>query len=391
MDIPRVRVSDQLAFLACRRAWYHRSRLGLSLQPRYQDNLRFNLWFGSGWHYALESYYRIDSFADQTVSRSAYMKDRFREYCRATIAVGDVPDWESIESYVRLAEGMIDHYIHSWLRRRTRFRTLVIDGVVQVEVPYEWPMITPSGQAFLMCGTFDGIVVDPMGGWWIIEYKTAKQFNTLKLANDYQTSVYTAIGREIYGDRIKGVLYVQFRKEFPEAPRILTNGDLSVAKDQNTTYDIYHAAVIQRYGRVTPKYAGILDTLESREDANGDPFIRWDMIERDAAECQQALNAVRVIAGEQLRARENTELLYPTPTWQCGDCTYRLLCIELSSAILGYEARPYKSMVDQSFESLPPTDVRPWQQWLIRHQEDSGLDIGSDFAVWPEGTGREIW
>ncbi len=334
-ELPVIGSSERALFRRCRRKWAWGGSLRGNLEPA--GHPIGNFWLGTGVHYALEMFHGYRPFATTVEGLLAYA-GAFRDDERPD-------DWRDL---ILTGVGILDYYERHWLPRRDEFRTVWLPTptpdfahgatvelpggasgpapVPQVEVRFTVPL--PHTDA-VYGGTFDRLATDSLGRYWIVDYKTAKRFDTAKLPLDPQVSAYCWAATQIYGVRFEGMVYQQFLKTPPAPPKMLKNGQLSKAKDQPTTYALYKAALIERFGGVPDEYADYLAALAARETPEGDQFIRIDLVRRN--EAQMRAEGWKIMA--EAREMLDPELpLYPNPTFQCAfDCHFREPCIEVDS------------------------------------------------------------
>lgn len=197
-------------------------------------------------------------------------------------------------------------------------------------------------------GTCDKIVKDKIGRLWIVDYKTAKGADTNKLDTDDQISRYLWAASQFLGMHIYGFVYLQLTKTVPKMPRVLQSGEISSDKSQKTTHYLYRAALTEKYGaasKAPQKNIACLNALAAQETAEGDSFIRWDMVTRTKE--QQEATYYNILA--EVREWLNTDkYLLPAPTRDCiWDCNFRDACLalekgnfsEFDSAIANYGVR----------------------------------------------------
>jgi hypothetical protein len=214
-------------------------------------------------------------------------------------------------------------------------------------------------------GTFDRIVVDKYGRWWITDYKTAKGADTNKLDTDDQISAYMWAAEQWYQHPIYGFIYLQMTKETPKLPRRLKNGALSVDKKQHTTYQLFKTEVLKDYGEVRKAPNAIIEMLNHLAELDtpeGDRFIRWDFVTRNNA---QKISTYNHIMGEVKLMLDPSLYLFPNPTRDCiWDCPFRDICIALDS---GREDEA-KFMLDQDYEKRPRVEDGEEPEWRSRIQ-----------------------
>lgn len=226
----------------------------------------------------------------------------------------------------------------------------------------ESPMFDLSGKSELhevrivpICyhGTMDRLCVDRFGNWWILDYKTAKGADTRKLDTDDQISAYMWAAEQRFQHPFKGFIYLQLTKEVAKEPRRLKDGSLSVDKKQKTTYTLFKEAVIQDYGSVQNapnKMVDMLNHLAEQESAEGDRFIRWDLVTRNS---HQKIVTYKNIMAETKMMIDVNQYLFPNPTRDCGwDCPFRHICIAMDE---GMSKQEIDDMIGLEFQRRDDT------------------------------------
>ena len=322
-----IRTSDRGGFKRCRRRWGWQSHLRGNLTPLETAS---PLWFGSGFHYAMEDFH-----GDRTYR---HPHDAFKAYVKATHRMSKIKrdvrllpyDWQDL--YV-LGVQMIDYYADHWLIARDPLKTFIWQGRPQVEVHavVEVPFQTPHYDKVLYACTLDRVVEDENGGLWILDYKTAKVIQTHFFQTDPQISAYCWIGRQLYGRPIAGFIYQQHRKLVPDEPRfVASTGRLSTAKNQSTTHRLYRHAMKKLYGdpnKAPVETIDYLNGLLQTESEHADKFIRRDFIYRN--EHQAEAEGAKLML--ELEEMLNPDLpLYPSPTRDCGHlCSFMNACVSM--------------------------------------------------------------
>jgi hypothetical protein len=322
-----IRTSDRSNFRRCRRRWNWQSHLRGNLTNR---EAKAPLWFGSGFHYALEDYHGPRIHASP--------RDAFKEYVKATHRLSRArqnpyllpPNWPEL---VELGYGMLDYYSEHWLGIRDPLRTFVYRGVPQVEVHalIPVPVKTPHYDKVLYACTLDRVVEFDNGDLGIVDYKTAKRFQTTFLQTDPQISAYMWIAPQLYpGRRVTRFIYQQHRKDIPGLPEPLATGRFATTASQLTSHGLYRTALISQYGAVlsAPKEnVDFLNWLATQEDEDHDKFVRRDSVYRNRAQCEA--EGVKLLM--ELEEMLNPDLpLYPSPTRDCGGmCDFNSACVSL--------------------------------------------------------------
>ena len=178
-----IRTSDRISFKNCRRRWGWSSHLRHNLGPREGIS---PLWYGTGFHFALEDFHGYNRFGHPKAAFLAYVKARIEHDPQR------LP--EDYKELTKLGEDMCDYYI-LWLQQRKNniLKTYWHEGVPQVEVNFRFEI--PFDQALLerygydravYSGTIDRVCVDDNGWLWPMDYKTAAQIATLHYSTDPQ-------------------------------------------------------------------------------------------------------------------------------------------------------------------------------------------------------------
>lgn len=316
----KIHTSDRNAYRRCRRRWSFKSPLRMHLTPDPAQEI-LAMWFGTGIHFALEEFFGYNRFGDPVVTLDAYL-NAFRPE--------DLPEGAIDE--IALGMRMMDYFM-MWRTRRDFYSTLVIDGIPQVEVDFRLELRELSeiaGEPVIYQGTLDRVVEDPYGGLWVMEYKTAKNIDTNKLANDPQVRAYVWAAEQIYQRTFEGVLYLQLAKNAPEPPRTLNNGTISIDKRQKTVHSMAREAMLKLHpdGKFPAKYIEFLNELAEQETPEGDRFIRMDEVRINDYTKQITYQHIIAEAREMI---DSNLALYPNPTrdcvWECSD--FRAVCIAM--------------------------------------------------------------
>lgn len=316
-----IRTSDRVVYKRCRRKWNWSSHL--------RGNLMINeaipaLWVGSGIHWALEDFHGHNIYKHPATA--------FKAYVKATInnSHTEVPyDWRE---WARLSIGMM-HYYMLWLRGRNPIKTYVRNGVSQVEVKsrVQLPLKGPNGEDVFYQVIFDRVGIDEQGRLWIVEYKTAKKIVSGHFLTDPQCNSYCYMAEQEYPDMpIEGVLYMQFRKDLPDVPKLLTTGKISTNKTMATTRALYRLALTKLYKDVSlaPKAnKDFLNYLAEYEDVDKDKFIQRDRIYKNDHVVRSEYEKIMMEVPEML---DPNLPLYPNPTRDCSSgCDFFSPCVSL--------------------------------------------------------------
>lgn len=352
-----IRTSDRLAFRSCRRKWGWSSHLRGNLGPKQNAA---PLWFGSGFHFAMEDFHGYNLFKDPVAAFDAYVKAT-RKHDPARLP----DDWEM---HVDLGHKMISYY-ELWLERRKNVipQTFYVDGVPQVEInfrvniPVSDQILQRSGyDQVVYSGTIDRVVVDPRYDMlWLLDYKTAKQFSVGHYMTDDQITAYCWAASCIYQRPVGGMIYAQHLKHPIEGSRVLKSGALSVSKNMRTSHILYRNALIDMYGAVKnspAKNIEYLNSLAKQEDERRDTFIRHDWVHRNEHQIQA--QGVKILL--EMEDMLNPDLpLYPNPSRECQTfCSFMSPCVSLD------DGSDWEYELQNDFEQRPAV-YDPWRELLI--------------------------
>lgn len=340
--IAEIHTSDRNLFKRCRRRWDIQSPVRRNLVSRLEEPLA--LWFGSGWHFALEDYYGYNHYGEPQEALKAYLE---------AYQIGRLPLPDGAKEQIEVGIQMLDNYL-DWLYESDfdeehGFKTVWIDGKPQVEVQSLIP-IPKLGVEYSV--TIDRVMEDKHGRWWICDYKTARTIDTGKLETDPQITTYLLFAEHILEHPIEGMVYMQFRKAAPHQPKVLKDGSLSMAKNQDVTHAAYLKALLSMYGEIPVKYVGFLKHLAQNEVR--DKFIRVDLVRRNAAFRAAEYQKIVQEVGEMLDPNLN---LYPNPTRDCiWDCPARQVCLAMD------DGSDWEQLLDLTFTTRPEKPA--WRKFL---------------------------
>lgn len=320
-----IRTSDRITFKNCRRKWGWSSHLRHNLGPiQHADPL----WFGTGFHFALEDFHGWNRFGHPVKAFEAWYKASLSHY------ENRVP--EDHESLKELGIGMLNHYI-IWLQQRKNslLKTYWFNGEPQVEVNFKF-LIPGDWTRFgydevYYSGTIDRMCIDEDELLWPVDYKTAKAIQVLHFLTDPQVGAYMWAAPHIYDKPIGGFLYQQHLKSIPNPGRILKNGGVSIDQQQLTTYYYYRETLIETYGSVErspEKNQDFLSQLMREETETQDRFVRIDKIYRNERSGQSEGAQILMELEDML----NPDLpLYPNPTRDCANfCSFLSPCVTMN-------------------------------------------------------------
>lgn len=383
-----IHTSDRIGFKRCRRKWMFSSPLRRNLAQ--QSGVMTPLWFGTGYHFALEDYHGFQLWPTP--------QDAFEAYVNAC-AEDEKP--VDAEEHFMLACDMLDHYV-DWCEAFHNLRTYapVINGIARLgcEVNFQiaLPQLKQFGWDVEYQGTIDSIFVDPhTGHLWLGEYKTASAFDTVKLETDDQVSAYLwAMNLCLPDETVDGVVYRQFRKKAPVEPLILQSGLLSVNKSQKTSYFKYRRALEKQYPRVPvaklpEEYQKMLTHLSSGTTFDGDEFISQRLVRRSKNALQAQQMKILVDSYEML----NAPAITTNPTRDCAwDCPFREVCLAMDEDAdwegilsLGYGPKKEVTELWQTRLQIPTTAARHNSIYALAE------DVGMTWVNFKEKRGLTLY
>jgi hypothetical protein len=245
--------------------------------------------FGIAYHKGMETLYEPTTWhLDKEVVGELAVKT-FVDECnkqRATYLQNvDQPSLEpaiqdEYDERVELGKGMLRYYYREQLPKHPeQFKP------IKVEIPFEVPILHPDTGQPLMCkcrrcwdlfnlnartkgteltfkdeidwpglpvtyaGRIDALGEDSAGDYWIIDWKTARQLSSDEefLELDDQIGSYVWALRKVLGLPVRGFIYHEQKKGFPQAPKenanIRKGCRYSVSKNQDTDFQTYLAFI----------------------------------------------------------------------------------------------------------------------------------------------------
>lgn len=321
-----VSVTELGRFLRCRRQWWIASSNGLSLKKNGPPQQRY--YIGTAFHKACElnalnpnedPIAPVREWLDKEATKIA---DKYE----ATIGVR-----MSDEEFAMLAEsreivlGLASRYFDKY----GRANPIAPLTYVAPEVSFKIPLL--SDRPVYLVGTIDGVAVDEFGALWVAEHKTYAPGRAKKpedLETDAQTMGYAYALWRLTGIMPSGVMYDGVAKAFPDPPKVLKNGKLSVDKSVPTTYKIYMQALLAAgEDPYDPRYTDILEKLAWQEASGSDPFFTRHLIKIKHRSIETFESNLLAQVRDMWTAREDEEKRYPNFPWNgCGDCDYRDVC-----------------------------------------------------------------
>lgn len=315
-----IHIHDVISYLSCRRAW----DLGSPMRQNYtllQPNK--HLLLGSGIHYALQRYYDPEFFNHGQLIDPIepftewFEKEKARIYSEVEVTVELE---EMLATQYELGVGILKHY-SMWAPEHDDF------VVIGTELAFQVPLRSPTGRKFrppvYYAGRIDKLIQDAHGKIWIAEFKTWSQIDLDRLKLEMQPSAYIWALRQQYDLEVEGVMYTILRKKVPRRPALLVSGELSRARNIDTTYEVY-LDTIREHGLDPEDYQDVLEVLKEK----GNTFFIREPVRRTKKEIEEFGERLYSIVREMLDPKLP---IYPSPEpLKCRTCQFKPVCIALA-------------------------------------------------------------
>lgn len=352
-----VHTSVRRSFRGCRRRW----------NWIFQDNLyppttAKPLEFGVAFHVAMEVLFCPTTWRFNHMVLGALAEKAFVETCEKQrqeyLANKDLYVLEDDEQHdyderIALGRGMIRYFVEKQLPAIQREFV-----PTHVEVSFDVPLYGDDGK-ILLCkckscrvafakagggrwkgnpvvfsGRVDLIVHDMAGYYWVWDWKSAASLVSdieMYLELDDQVVGYVYALRRGLGLNIRGFIYHEQRKAFPEPPEqnkfVRLGRKYSISKQQATDYDTYSEYVAEHDKEAfeVGLYDEFLDFLRNE----GIIFYRRFKIYKSDFELEQY---EKNLVAETLDMIDPNVRIYPTPgRFSCGGCAYKEPCLSMNA------------------------------------------------------------
>lgn len=347
---------DRDQFHKCRLKWHISSpwRLNRTVMPS-DEHMPVHFWLGNAIHYALEDWHGHNYYKDVTMA--------FRAYAFA-YKDANLPRPIGVSEAYTLGLKMLGNYRRfTETKKLKEFKTYWKNGQPQVEVPLA-AQIPVGDKTIVHSMTFDRVVEDENKDLWVMDYKTYQRFSQGCFERDIQFMSYYLAANAYYPDkRIAGVIVLELRKAAPDYPSITQKGEVSVNKNQNTTYYMYLAACKAVYGSVQDIPQAQLETLgvfAEKETDLGDHYIRMTLVQFPQGFKYGVARALTSDLNNMLR--EDVEI-YPAPSRECSSCDFFGLCTNWFCAdnLSDWE----KDVIDSTYPRNPTKEQFEWRNHLM--------------------------
>jgi hypothetical protein len=208
-----------------------------------------------------------------------------------------------------------------------------------------------KGNPVCFSGRVDLIVHDMEGGYWVWDWKSAASLTSdieIYLELDDQVAGYVYALRKGLGLNIRGFMYHEQRKAFPEPPKenktIRLGRKFSVNVQQATDYETYRAHV-EEFDKEAYE-AGLYDDFLNFLQAEGIIFYRRFKIYKSDYELEEFERNLIAETREMIRP---DIAIYPEPSrFGCGGCAYKEPCLSKNAG------QDYEYTLQTMFEVKEP-------------------------------------
>lgn len=283
---------------ACQRMHYY--KYVERLVPRKKES---PLFIGSAVHKFIEAYHERGSWKPELKEVS---KEYDKLFSEEKELLGDIP---------AMCDALATNY----------FRTYRDDGLVytqydgkstEIEVRAE---LAP-GIEFL--GYVDALPTDATGRTWVMDHKTCKAIPEEDARSfDVQLITYCWLVPASGIAKPRGVIWDYIRTKVPVEPKVLQDGSLSQAKNQDTTYEVYLDAIRKR--KLDPNdYRGMLQYLQNKNDK----FFHRVWLPKPSKVMMKNLITDLKSSAKQIH-RYGEKRKTRSMGRQCTWCSYKTLCL----------------------------------------------------------------
>lgn len=280
------------AWRRCHRLHYY--KFVQEIQPK---KISMPLFKGNVAHDCLEAHLRGKDWRKIMKKFEKQFNKLFREEREQ---LGDV-----IGNMTRVMEGYLKLYAGEKLK------------TLAVEERIDFPLFPKTRPEVIFSYQCDRVVRDDKGREWVFERKTPKTIPDESIRmSDFQTVLY-----KWARDKIKptaGIIWDYVRSKAPTIPQELVRGGLSVAKNIDTTYEVYMGEIKRL--KLKPKdYAERLESLRGAETK----FYRRVYMTVDPGVTKQIVDEMKETVKEILR---NPESKVRTLARECNWCDMNKIC-----------------------------------------------------------------
>ena len=384
-DVIPIHASDISAYKRCRRYWEWSSPTRTNLRRKVDIfGLDPKLWFGSGFHYALEQYYNpalqrdpVETFStwfqlqwyggvltedelDLTYDIRPELLPDGTYHTKGLVDLLPSPDEDEFMAYRELGIGMAT-FFKEWAKRHdVGFELVAAESKFSIPLGFESKdrrEDSPNYGKMLEVharGKRDAIVFRyDVERYGILEHKTAANIGEdyfRKLDKDPQVTTYLWASQleaqlnDLPWKNLTDVFYRAYRKTAPSPPTPLKSGMPSLNRTtESTTAEMFSQYIkdndLVLWYEENPKAQEYYEYLLREGE---ELFIIEEIVRRNRYEIENQGIHYRMIAEEML----NDPSIYPNPTgdWLCLGCQFRPPCIAAD------DGSDWQGMLDDGYE-----------------------------------------
>jgi hypothetical protein len=193
------------------------------------------------------------------------------------------------------------------------------------------------GLLVCLAGRLDMLVRDKHGHYWIVDWKTAArlargdasgQDRDEFLELDDQIGSYVMALRRKLGLNVRGFIYVELKKGFPQPPtenKVVRLGcKFSKNKNQDVDYVTY-LKTVQEYDKDAYEAGLYDDMLTFLKEGGANFYGRYQIVKTD----EELEEIERTLFMEAAEMTDSKTRIYPSPgRFSCGFCAFRQPCLE---------------------------------------------------------------
>lgn len=317
--IEQISVTELGSFRECRRRWFLAHVRNLVGKTERKE-----LWFGDLMHGALQVY----AVKGLKKAQKEFVKLYDESMPKVKESYGGL--WEGVEEmyadFKILGLGMLENYERFCEASGMELENVHLEQRVWV------PIRDLSGKPITgtkLTARMDRVVgIKGKHDLYILDYKTGSSASTGKSfeLND-QVTGYADIYWRLTSELPFGIIFEHLLKKIPEDPRILKNGSLSTAKNQNTMPWQYEAKM-KEMGLMKSKEH--LECLYALEAQGFDGYFEREMTQRNVEQVLAFEKHLYFIYQDMLAVVADPRKAYPNPSsFRCPRCPFLSVCMAM--------------------------------------------------------------
>jgi PD-(D/E)XK nuclease superfamily len=350
-----IHTSERRSFRGCRRRWKW-----VFIDNYYPPTTAKPLEFGIAFHVAMETLFNPTTWKFNHLVLGALAEKAFVDTCETQrkkylankdefmLEGEDATDYDEL---IRLGRGMLKFFVERQLSKLQQEYT-----PTHVEISFDVPLYVDGKPLLCKCracrqafsragggkwfgnpvvysGRIDMMVRDKNGYYWIWDWKTAAQISDqdMFLELDDQVASYVWALVKAMGLNIRGFIYYELRKAFPEPPKenktVRLGRKFSVNVNQSTDYETY-ARHVKQYDTAAYE-AGLYDEFLEGLKLNPTVYYYPHVVYKTDYQLSQVETNLTL---EALDMIDPNKRIYPQPgRFGCNGCAYQSPCLSKNS------------------------------------------------------------